>query len=147
MRVVYLAAPVGADTAKGVRDNLARALRWYRWACDSQRDCAFVMNWYVDIAVYPGADVGPHRDANEDRQRGLQRDDAVICACREYWMVGGHVSGGMDRGRQVAARAGIPIVDLTYLLGTEPPEMSFTVGPPTAPSRAVAVGGEFGGEF
>ncbi|UCC74945.1 MAG: hypothetical protein JSV86_10465 [Gemmatimonadota bacterium] len=143
MRVVYVAAPLGADTEEEVQSNLARALRWYRWACDTQLDCAFVMNWYVDILVYPGADVGPFRDANDDRQHGLLRDDAVIRACDEYWMVGGRVSGGMGRGRHTARQAGTAVVDLTHL-GPEPPEVMFTVGAPMPVDFAI---GEFSGEF
>jgi hypothetical protein len=147
MRLVYLAAPVGADTQEGVDANLARALRWYRWACDTQRDCSFVMNWYVDIVVYPGADAGKFRDANADRQRGLARDDVMIRACDEYWMIAGRVSGGMGRGAHTARQAGRAVIDLT-VLGAEPPDTPFHVAAPTAEKVVVGEVGEiYQGEF
>jgi hypothetical protein len=129
---------VGADTQEEVDANLARAMRWYRWACDSHHDCTFVMNWYVDILAYPGADAGPHRNQNEDRLRGLNRDDAVIRACDEYWMVV-RASTGVSRGRHTATLAGNAVADLTHL-GPEPPDFPFTVGSPS--ERRSAVVGE-----
>src|SRR3990170_7868143 len=103
MRTVYVAHPVGAPTQEEVDANIARAKRWYRWLCDTQPDCAFVANWIVDVEVYHGADTNmiPGHPEHEARLRGLDRDDAVIAACDEFWMVGGRVSGGMQRGSDV----------------------------------------------
>lgn len=128
MRVVYMAHPVGAPTPEGVIANIKRAKRWYRRLCDTQPDCAFVANWIVDVEVFHDMsnnvmpDVIIHGEPeHEARLRGLERDDAVIRVCDEYWMVGGRISGGVDRGRVVAERADSLIVDLTHL-GDEPPD-------------------------
>jgi hypothetical protein len=117
-RVAYVAHPLGAPTQVEVDANLERAKRWYRWACDSYPDRAFVANWIVDIEVYPGTDTDPNHPA---RLLGLDRDDAVVRICDEYWMVGGRISTGVGRGRDVARDAHDIIYDLTYL-GTEPPD-------------------------
>lgn len=115
LRVVYLAHPVGAETVEGVAANLARARRWYRWACDHFDDCAFIANWIIDVEVYPGADAGPERVTNMQRIRGLRRDDAVIDACDEVWLVGGEISSGMARAKRRAQH----VRDLTHI-GAEP---------------------------
>lgn len=121
MQVVYLAHPVGAPTQQGVEENLRRAKRWYRWACDHFPDRAFVMNYLVDIEVYAGADVQIEgQPDHEARQRGLDRDDAVIEVCDEFWILGG-ISPGVARGRATATDALGDVYDLT-VLGTEPPD-------------------------
>lgn len=128
MRVVYLAAPVGAATPEGVLENIARAKRWYLRLCNTQPDCAFIANWIVDVEVFHDTDANvmpdviiPGEPEHEARTRGLQRDDAVIKVCDEYWMVGGRVSNGVSRGVNIALLANNLIVDLTYL-GYEPPD-------------------------
>ncbi len=127
MRVVYLSHPVGAPTPEGVLANIALAKRWYRRLCDTQLDCAFVANWIIDVELFHTANVMPDvivpgEPDHPDRVRGLERDDAVIKICDEYWMVGGRVSGGMGRGLAVAVRADNLIVDLTDL-GDETPDV------------------------
>lgn len=115
--VVYVAHPVGAPTEEGVRANLTRARRWYRWASDHYPEYAFNANWIVEVETYPGADIDPN---DPRRLRGLNRDDAIIRTCDHYWMVGGCISSGMNRGRCVAEEWNRRLVDLTYL-GEEPP--------------------------
>ena len=109
MRVVYVAAPVGASTPEGVTENIARAKRWYRKLCDTQPDCAFVANWIVDVEVFHDTEanvmpdvITPGQAEHEARGRGLERDDMVIRVCDEYWMIGGRTSAGMARGYDVA---------------------------------------------
>jgi hypothetical protein len=122
MHVVYLAHPVGSETLEGVAANLTRARRWYRWCCDTfGDDHAFVANWIIDVEVYPGADAGPARGTNRERIRGLRRDDAVIDACDQVWLVGGEVSSGMARAQRRANANGDCVFDLTSL-GAEPPD-------------------------
>jgi hypothetical protein len=122
MQVCYLAHPIAAPTQQGVDDNIARAKRWYRWACDSYPDRAFVMNYLVDIEVYAGTDVQIKDEPDhESRQRGLDRDDAVIARCNEFWILCG-ISAGVERGRKTASRSWLTIVDLTAL-GDEPPDV------------------------
>ena len=117
MDVIYLAHPVGAPTVEEVDANIARAKRWYRWASDHYPEYALNANWIVEVEVHPGADIAPDDPV---RLRGLLRDDAIIRTCQQYWMTGGRISSGMNRGRCVAEECGQRLVDLTYL-GDEPP--------------------------
>lgn len=121
MRVAYLAHPVGALTQSDVDRNIFRAMRWYRWACNTFPDRAFVANWIVDVEVFYGTDAGPNYATNIERIRGLRRDDAVIKRCDEVWLVGGEISSGMARAK---ARAKC-LYDFTRL-GPEPPWDSFS---------------------
>lgn len=121
MQVVYLAHPIGAPTQQGVEDNVARAKRWYRWACENFPDRAFVMNYLVDVEVYAGTDVQIEGEPDhEARARGLTRDDAVIANCNEFWILAG-ISAGVERGRQTAIRNRLKIVRWDLVLGSEPP--------------------------
>jgi len=128
MRLAYVAAPVGATTQAEVDENLERAQRWYRWLCDTHPDRAFCMNWVVDVQVYRGADsnVGiPGEPEHEARIRGLERDDAVIAKCDDYFLVTDRISGGMRRGLETAKQHGLVIYDFTTLakgFGGEPPK-------------------------
>ncbi len=109
-RVVYLAHPLSDD----MPTNLARARRWLRWAIEHYTDCAFVVPWlpYCDVLD----------DDNEThRKRGIHDDLAAMLRCDEVWLVGGVVSPGMALERDVAARDGLKVLDLTPF-GPEPPK-------------------------
>jgi len=123
MITTYFAHPIGADTQQGVDLNIERAMRWYRWACDTFQDRAFVANWIVDVLVYAGTDVNIGGIEHEARLRGLARDDQVIKACSEFFLFGGRISSGMARGRAVAMKRGMSVYDFTPL-GLEPPSMN-----------------------
>ena len=110
--VVYLAHPAGASTKEEHLANRARAKRWFRWA--AEQGVAVVADWIIYCEIWD--DFRP-----KQRVAGLAHDDAHIACCHAFWAVGGRWSSGMLRGRETARRAGIPVVDLTYL-GEEPPE-------------------------
>lgn len=114
MKVIYLAHPAGADTPEEHLANLARAKRWFRWA--AFQGVAVIADWIIYCEVWDDFD-------EAQRAMGLDHDDAMIARCDEYWMVGGRISKGMDRGRSKAWAEGMEVVDLTSL-GDEPPERS-----------------------
>lgn len=112
MKVIYLAHPAGADTIAEHKANLARAKRWFNWA--ARKGVAVIADWIIYCEVWDDRDPAM-------RALGLDADDAMICKCDEYWMVGGRISSGMDRGRSTAWAEGIEVIDLTSM-GEEPPE-------------------------
>lgn len=111
MKVIYLAHPCAAETPEEHEANLARALRWFRWAID--QDVAVIADWILYCRVWDDFD-------DMRRDKGLEHDDAMIALCDEFWMVGGRVSAGMYLGKGTAIAAGVRIVDHTGL-GEEPP--------------------------
>jgi hypothetical protein len=114
MRVIYLAHPVGAATPDGIKANLARAKRWYRWIAKSF-NVSIVADWLTICEVLD--------DANQaDRDHGLDMDIAAIERCDELWLVGGRISNGMGLERDAAEDFNLRIVDLTFL-GEEPPDL------------------------
>lgn len=122
MRLVYLAAPVGAPTAAGVTENLQRAKRWLRWAYLAHPDVSPIAPWITCCEVLDDANV-------QHRRRGLECDFAAIERCDELWLVGGRTSSGMELEAKHARKTWRPvwgspirIVDLTHL-GDEPPEI------------------------
>jgi len=135
MRLTYVAAPVGAVTQAEVDANLERAQRWYRWLCDTYRDRAFNMNWLVDVLVYHGTDCNigvPGVEEHEARKRGLDRDDAVIARCDDYFLVTDRISGGMARGLETAKAHGLVIYDFTAIAREtmgEPPHQKIRISP------------------
>lgn len=108
--VLYMAHPLGGD----VRANVARAMRWLTWLRRTFRDVTIIAPWIA--AVLAG------EDDNDPAQReaGLVDCDAVIPLLHGFVLVGGRVSSGMAREATTAARADVPVVDLTAL-GEEPP--------------------------
>jgi len=116
--LVYIACPVGAATQARVEDNIVRAKRWYRWACDHFPEFAFAANWIVDVEVYAGSDAGSQRHDNPARQLGLDRDDAMIAHCQRFWVCSERLSPGIKRGIETATANAVPV----YYFGTlEPP--------------------------
>jgi hypothetical protein len=122
--LAYFAHPVGAPTQAGVDANIQSAMQWYRWACDTFPDRAFNANWIVDVLVYHGTDILPNvsngqQEEHEARIRGLMRDDRVIDSCEEFWMFGGRISTGVQRGLDRAKRHGERVFDFNQF--REPP--------------------------
>jgi hypothetical protein len=111
MKVVYLAHPLSAPTHKGIQENLARAKRWYRWACDTFPEYAFVANWILNCEVYDDANA-------EHRRKGIERNLAVIEKCDELWLVGARISSGMEEeGMHMTYKVGKRVLDWTHLTG------------------------------
>ena len=110
-KVIYMAAPCGAETEAEHCENLRRAHIWFMWCAD--QDVAVVADWILYAKVWNDFDP-------KMRAKGLDHDDAMIKCCHEFWMVGGKISPGMQRGKETAEQAGIPVVDHTGL-GEEPP--------------------------
>jgi hypothetical protein len=110
--VVYVAHPVGADTATGIAANVARAHRWLAWLLAAEPDVAFCMPWAPYVATLP-------EDAH-NRARGLRDDLAMVGRCDAIVLVGGRLSSGMALERAEARRLGLAVHDWTRL-GEEPP--------------------------
>lgn len=114
MRVIYMAHPVGAPTPEGVKANLARAKRWYRWIAKNF-NVSVVADWITGCEVF--------NDANQaNRDHGLDMDIATIERCDELFLVGGRISTGMGLERDAAEDFNLRVVDLTWL-GEEPPDL------------------------
>lgn len=110
--VVYLAHPVGAATAEGVRANLARAKRWL-WALRRATDWSIAVPWIGTVEA--ALDAGASED--EERERGIADMLAQVERCDAIVGCGGRWSSGMTEERGVARLVG----DLTGL-GDEPPD-------------------------
>lgn len=112
-RLVYLAHPVGAPDAAGVRANLERAKRWV----------AYVYRVYPDVSpVAPyitGAEVMDDH-VPEQRSHGMRCNLTLLARCDEVWLCGGRVSPGMQVEADFARDAGVLVVDLC-VCGSEPP--------------------------
>lgn len=115
MRVIYLAHPLGAPTPEGVEANKARARRWIRWVYNNFPNVAVIADWLITCDVLD--DFNP-----EHRAHGMEMNKAIIKSGgpREFWMVGGRVSNGMQGESITAVEAQLRIFDLTWL-GEEPP--------------------------
>ncbi len=111
MKVVYMAHPCGAPTKVQHLANLERAKRWFAWAIT--KNAAVIADWIIYCEVWDDFDP-------ELRAEGLEHDDAMIKRCDEFWMVGGKVTDGMQRGMKSASLHGVIVRDLTHL-GKEPP--------------------------
>lgn len=114
MRVIYMAHPVGAATPEGVKANLERAKRWYRWIVE-HFNVSVVADWITGCEVFDGTN-------EADRAHGLDMDIAAVERCDELWLVGGRISKGMGLEREAAEDFNMRIVDLTFL-GEEPPDL------------------------
>lgn len=114
MKVIFLAHPVRDVDGYTLEQNLERAERWYRWICDSFPGVSPVAPWIISCRVFDDADA-------DQRDAGLVRNEAVIEACDEVWLVGGRVTSGMARERDHALASGKPVIDMTSHLGLEPP--------------------------
>lgn len=113
MKVIYLAAPLGAATREGIEANKARARRWIRWVYDHFDDVAVVADWIITCDVLDDFDPA-------HRARGLRMNAVIIPRCDEFWMVGGRISNGMRGELEIAVAAHRWVRDFTAL-GEEPP--------------------------
>jgi hypothetical protein len=113
--VVYLAHPVGAPTADGVRANLARAKRWL-WALRQASQWSICAPWIPAVEAVLDSGAPEH----EHRERGLADDLAVVERCDAIVLCGGRVSHGMALERDHAVATGAVFLDLTGY-GEEPP--------------------------
>lgn len=107
--VVYLAHPYGGDIC-----NLSRAKRWLRWAHERFPEMTIIAPWIPTCEVLDDAD-------QEQRERSLEHDCAVVARCDEIWLVGGTISDGMRQEAETAMKYGVKVVDMTRL-GPEPPK-------------------------
>jgi hypothetical protein len=113
VKLVYLAHPLAAKRHDGsvdrikVLQNIKNARLWYKWACDRYwPDHCFNAMWILNVEVY--------NDANKvDRDRGMQRNFHHIKRCDELWLLGPHISLGMEEEAQFARRCLQPVYDLT----------------------------------
>ncbi len=104
MRVIYMAHPLGGD----VLGNLARAKEWYRWCYSLGLDAVFLTPWIMETEILRLDDGDP-----VVRSAALDRGIAVVRRCDEVWLVGPHVSKGMQIEANAAKEAGIKIRDFT----------------------------------
>lgn len=108
--VLYVAHPLGAPDAAGLRANLERAMRWLSWLRRSFPETTFIAPWIA--AIYSGEnDSDPAQ-----REAGLVDDCAVVERLDGMVLCGGRISSGMGREDGVARQSW----DLTFL-GEEPP--------------------------
>ena len=113
MKHIFIAHPLRAETEEGAKANLARAVRWYKWCCDSYPQHSFEATWMLNCMVYS--------DGNEDdRAIGLRRSMNALERCDEMWACGGEVSTGMACEVTIMKLLQKPVFDLT-MLGAEPP--------------------------
>ncbi len=110
MKHVYVAHPLMAPHRDGIEQNRRNASKWVAWA--AHQGVAPMAMWIVLS--------GEWAETPENRERGLQIDEAQVGNCDEIWLCGGRVSSGMERERERARQRGIPVVDLTHL-GAFPP--------------------------
>lgn len=108
MKQIYLAHPLSATTAVGIKRNLTLAKQWYKWACDHYwPEHTFNCMWILNCEVYDDADA-------IQRSRGMQRNLAHIKRCDELWLLGEEVSVGMLEEALFAQRTcKMPVYDLT----------------------------------
>lgn len=106
--VVYLAHQV----AGAVDLNIVRALRWYSWITEREKNIALIMPWLADVTT--GNDSDPVR-----RERGLRDCETVVARCDGIVLCGDRVSSGMQRELDVAVAKGLWVSDLTCM-GAQP---------------------------
>lgn len=111
MKVVYIAAPMWADTPEEREENRRRAVAWVVWAF--RQGVAPECSWLVMTAAI--------EETEESRASGLAVDRAQAERCDEIWLVAGRVSGGMRDAADHCLPKGVMVVDLTHL-GPWPPD-------------------------
>ncbi len=112
MKVVYIAAPLTADTPEGIAENRRVGALWAAWAALS--GFSPVCSWIVLTGVL----------SEEHRELGLKCDCAQVERRDSVWLCGGRISGGMRVEALHAYGREIQIFDLTYL-GRLPPAKSW----------------------
>lgn len=113
--ILYLAAPVSADTQDGIDANLARAERWLRWFVENTQH-AICMPWSPYVRAL---------DEKKHRERGMRDDLLMLERCDAIVLVGGRVSSGMNDERGHAHKRGLAIASL-IAFGAEPPDAERT---------------------
>jgi len=101
MTRVYICSPYSSDTAKGVELNVARATS----ACTQA-----IRQGFIPVA--------PHiyftqflDDTSEDqRNLGMFFGLELLRLCKELWIIGDHVSAGMQQEINEARKLGVNIV-------------------------------------
>lgn len=99
--------------AAGTLANVHNAKRWLSWLIRRYPTIAFIAPW---IATFEADYVAAAEDGDDDDVPRMVDVEAAIARCDGMVLCGGRISGGMARGRDVAAR----FVDLTSL-GELPP--------------------------
>lgn len=112
-QVVYLAAPLRADSPTEVKANLERAKRWLAWVLLTYPQIHPIAPWI------PCCEILDDQIA-ENRWRGMRANLAAIERCDAVWLVGGRVSGGMREEAQHAKNRGLAVFDWSRC-GAEPP--------------------------
>jgi hypothetical protein len=107
----YIAHPLNAPTLEEIEQNLRNAARWVAWA--ARHGVAPMAMWIVLASEWA--------ETPENRELGLQIDEAQVELCSEIWVCGGRITSGMQREIDKARASGVKVVDLTCL-GELPPE-------------------------
>lgn len=100
MRVCYLAAPLSGD----IPGNLARAKAALASLQSRYPDRAFIAPWIAWV------EMGDDDNDPAARERGMQRDLAVIAKCDELWVWGNRISAGMAREIDGAHACGVQVL-------------------------------------
>jgi len=109
MRVIYVAAPLGAGPDR--EQNRQNAAKWCAWV--ARLGHAPLADWIILS--------GQFDETPENRAMGLAIDQALVCRADEVWLVGGRISEGMIIEAKEARQWALPVYDLTHL-GALPPE-------------------------
>jgi hypothetical protein len=117
-RVVYVASPYRAATARERRANLARGVRWLAWHRASFPRVTFVAPWITAEQSLGG------RDSPAIREQRMVDDLTALQRCDGVSLCGGTVSMGMHRKRAATTDRGGIAINLTRL-GPEPPERTY----------------------
>lgn len=104
MSTIYLAHPYFANTREEMLLNRKNAAKWGIWIA-STFGVAVSADWLWWTEIL--------EETSENRELGLRCDDQSIAACNEFWMAGGRISSGMQRGQIVAYHHGLLVRNLT----------------------------------
>jgi hypothetical protein len=113
--VLYVAAPVAADTPDEIEANLARARRWVLWLAENTEH-AISCPWLA--LVDSSTEQRTRSRGLRDCMLILERHDAIV-------LVGGRVSSGMNDERGHAYKRGLMVASLISF-GAEPPNAERT---------------------
>ncbi len=102
--IIYMAHPVAGDVLR----NIENAKIWLNHLARENHGKFFVAPWISWAEAYPDADKDP-----KTREAVLQNCEWQIGHCDQFWMVGPHISSGMERERRFAYDNKILIVDKT----------------------------------
>ena len=111
LRIIYLAHPLGAVEPQRTA-NIARAMRWYQHLFRHHPGIAVQASWILSAQVA--------EETQEERDRGVAMDNALLPLCDEVWLCGDHVSPGMLAEARLAVSRGIQVRSILRA-GGEPP--------------------------